>query len=249
MHHPPRSMPAPRRTTLVAFLVLLLAVLTLTVFMVLPYVLAVTMGGILALLARPVFQWLQGHHVPPRVAAALVVLGVVLVLMVPLAFVVTKAVQQGLALGHSLAADGVSLHSLLDHVSGWAPLARLLGSSAAVEAQVRGWLQSAGTRVTATLVSLAAHVPTLVLQGVLAALACFFLLVDGPRLRRWMTDKIPIAADVRVQVGQVFQETAISVIWATLAAAAAQSVVMLLTYLLLGVPAAFVAAGAAFLCA
>jgi predicted PurR-regulated permease PerM len=92
-------------------------------------------------------------------------------------------------------------------------------------------------------------VPNLVLQGVLAALACFFLLVDGPRLRRWMTDKIPIAADVREQVGQVFQETAISVIWATLAAAAAQSGVMLLTYLLLGVPAAFVAAGAAFLCA
>ena len=249
MNHPPRSMPAPRRTTLVAFLVLLLAVLTLTVFMVLPYVLAVTMGGILALLARPVFQWLQGHHLPLRVAAALVVLGVVLVLMVPLAFVVTKAVQQGLALGHSLAADGVSLHSLLDHVSGWAPIARLLGSPAAVEAQARGWLHSAGTRATATLVGLAAHVPNLVLQGALVALACFFLLVDGPRLRRWMSDKIPIAADVRGQVGQVFQETAISVIWATLAAAAAQSGVMLLTYLLLGVPAAFVAAGAAFLCA
>ena len=249
MNHPPRSMPAQRRTTLVAFLVLLLAVLTLTVFMVLPYVLAVTMGGILALLARPVFQWLQGHHLPPRVAAALVVLGVVLVLIVPLAVVVTKAVQQGLALGHSLAADGVSMHSLLDHVSGWAPIARLLGSPAAVEAQARGWLQSAGTRATTMLVGLAAHVPNLVLQGALVALACFFLLVDGPRFRRWMSDKIPIAADVRGQVGQVCQETAISVIWATLAAAAAQSVVMLLTYLLLGVPAAFVAAGAAFLCA
>jgi predicted PurR-regulated permease PerM len=183
------------------------------------------------------------------VAAALVVLGVVLGLIVPLAFVVTKAVQQGLALGHSLAADGVSMPSLLDHVSGWAPLARLLGSPAAVEAQARGWLQSAGTRATTMLVGLAAHVPNLVLQGALAALACFFLLVDGPRFRRWMSDKIPIAADVRGQVGQVFQETAISVIWATLAAAAAQSVVMLLTYLLLGVPAAFVAAGAAFLCA
>jgi predicted PurR-regulated permease PerM len=249
MNHPPSSMPAQRRTTLVAFLVLLMAVLVLTALLVWPYVLAATMGGILALLARPVLQWLQGHHLPPRVAAALVVLGVVLVLMVPLAVVVTKAVQQGLAIGHGLAADGVSLYSLLDHVSGWAPLERLLGSPAAVEAQARGWIQSAGTRATATLVGLVAHVPNLVLQGVLAALACFFLLVDGPRFRHWMIDKIPIAADVRVQVGQVFQETAISVIWATLAAAAAQSVVMLLTYLLLGVPAAFLAAGAAFLCA
>src|SRR5262249_49083757 len=138
--------------------------------MVLPYVLAVTMGGILALLARPVFQWLQGHHLPPRVAAALVVLGVVLVLMVPLAFVVTKAVQQGLALGPGPPAAGVLLPSLLAPVSGWAPIARLLGSPAAVEAQARGWLHSAGTRATATLVGLAAHLPNLVLQGALVAL-------------------------------------------------------------------------------
>ena len=54
-------------------------------------------------------------------------------------------------------------------------------------------------------------------------------------------------ADVRVQVVQSFHETAISVIWATVAAAAAQSAVMLLSYLTLGVPAAFLAAGATFL--
>jgi predicted PurR-regulated permease PerM len=62
-----------------------------------------------------------------------------------------------------------------------------------------------------------------------------------------MTDKIPIAADVRVKVVQSFKDTAISVIWATLAAAAAQSAVMLLSYLTLGVPAAFLAAGATFI--
>jgi predicted PurR-regulated permease PerM len=247
MDHPPGSESAQRRTTLVAFLVLLMAVLAITGLMVLPYVLAVTMGGILALLARPVFQWLQGHHVPPRVAAALVVLGVVLVLMAPLAFFVTKAIQQGIALGQGLAADGVSLRSLLDHVSRWAPIERLLGSPEAFEPQARRWIQSAGTRATAMILGLAAYLPNLVLQGALASIACFFLLVDGSRFRRWMTDKIPIAADVRVHVVQAFQETAISVIWATLAAAAAQSAVMLLIYLTLGVPAAFLAAGATFL--
>jgi len=93
MDHPPGSMPAQRRTTLAAFLVLLSAVMVLTVLMVLPYVLAVTMGGILAVLAQPVFRWLKGEHVTPRVAAAIVVLGVVLGLMAPLAFLVTKAIQ------------------------------------------------------------------------------------------------------------------------------------------------------------
>jgi predicted PurR-regulated permease PerM len=249
MDHPPGSVPAQRRTTLVAFLTLLIAVMVIMGLMVLPYMLAVTMGGILAVLAQPVFQRLTGHHVPPRVAAAIVVLGVVLVIIAPLAFFVTKAIQQGIAIGHGLAEGGVSVRSLLDHVSGWAPIETLIGSPDAVEAQARRWMQSAGTSATATIVGLAAHLPTLVLQLALASLAGFFLLVDGHRLLGWMTDKIPIEADVRGQVVQSFQETAISVIWATIAAAAAQSAAMLLSYLILGVPAAFLAAGATFLCA
>ena len=118
MDNPPGSLPAQRRTTLVTFLFLLVAVMVITALMVLPYVLAVTMGGILALLSPPVFQWLKGHHVTPRVAAAVVVLGVVLVLIAPLSFFVTKAIQQGIAIGQGLAEGGVSLRSLLDHVSG-----------------------------------------------------------------------------------------------------------------------------------
>ena len=249
MDHPRGSMPAQRRTTLVAFLVLLMAVMVLTVLMVLPYVLAVTMGGILAVLSQPVFQWLTGHHVPPRVAAAVVVLGVVLVIIAPLAFLVTKAIQQGIAIGQGLAEGGFSLRSLLDHLSGWAPIETIIGSPEAFENQARRWMQSAGTGATATILGLAAHLPNLVLQVALASITGFFLLVDGPRFLGWMTDKVPLAADVQGQVGQSFQETAISVIWATLAASAAQSAVMLLSYLTLGVPAAFLAAGATFLLA
>ena len=247
MDNPPGSLPAQRRTTLVTFLFLLIAVMVITALMVLPYVLAVTMGGILALLSQPVFQWLKGHHVTPRVAAAVVVLGVILVLIAPLSFFVTKAIQQGIAIGQGLAEGGVSLRSLLDHISGWAPIETLIGSPEAFENQARRWMQSAGTGATATILGLAAHLPNIVLQLALASIACFFLLVDGHRFLCWMTDKTPIAADVRVKVVQSFQDTAISVIWATLAAAAAQSVVMLLSYLTLGVPAAFLAAGATFL--
>ena len=247
MDNPPGSVPAQRRTTLVAFLVLLISVMVITVLMVLPYVLAVTMGGILAVLAQPVFQRLTGYHITPRVASAIVVLGVVLGIIAPLSFFVTKAIQQGIAIGHGLAEGGVSLRSLLDHLSGWAPIETLIGSPEAFETQARRWIQSAATGATATILGLAAHLPNLVLQLALASLACFFLLVDGHRFLCWITDKIPITADVRVKVVQSFQETAISVIWATLAAAAAQSAVMLLSYLILGVPAAFLAAGATFI--
>jgi predicted PurR-regulated permease PerM len=205
------------------------------------------MGGILAVLSQPVFQWLTDHHVTPRAAAAVVVLGVVLVIIAPFSFFMTKAIQQGIAIGQGLAEGGVSLRSLLDHVSGWAPIETMIGSPEAFETQARRWMQSAGMGATATILGLAAHLPNLVLQLALASIAGFFLLVDGHRFLCWMTDKLPIAADVQVKVMQSFQETAISVIWATLAAAAAQSAVMLLSYLTLDVPAAFLAAGATFL--
>ena len=143
MDNPPGSLPAQRRTTLVTFLVLLISVMVITALMVLPYVLAVTMGGILALLSQPVFQWLKGHHVTPRVAAAVVVLGVVLVLIAPL-FIVTTAIQQGIAIGQGLAEGGFSLRSLLDRVSGWAPIETMIGSPEAFENQARRWMQSAG---------------------------------------------------------------------------------------------------------
>jgi hypothetical protein len=51
MDHPPGSVPAPRRTTLVAFLVLLMAVIAINILTVLPYVLTVIMGSILAVLS------------------------------------------------------------------------------------------------------------------------------------------------------------------------------------------------------
>src|SRR4029453_10661031 len=166
-----------------------------------------------AVLAQPVFQWLTGHRVPPRVAGAPVVLGGGLGVMGALAFLWSKGVQQGIAIGQGLAEGGFSLRSLLDHVSGWAPIETMIGSPDAFENQARRWMQSAGTGATATIVGLAAHLPNIVLQLALASIAGFFLLVDGHRLLCWMTDKLPIAADVRVQVVQSFQETAISVIW------------------------------------
>ena len=117
-------------------------------------------------------------------AAAVVVLGVVLVIIAPLAFFVTKAVQQGIAIGRRLAEGGVSVRSLLDHVSGWAPIETLIGSPDAFETQARRWMQSAGTGATATIVGLAAHLPNLVLQLALASIAGFFLLVDGHPVSR-----------------------------------------------------------------
>lgn len=241
------SRPPRRRTTLVVFLVLLVSVMALTLRMVIPYMLAVVMGGILALLSQPVYRWLRRHRFGPTLASAVVTIGVLLLVVAPLSFFAFKAIQQGVSIGRNLAEGGLSFRALIDRVSAWGPVEAAIGSPEALEAQARRWIQTAGAGATAAILKVAAQLPNLLLQLALASLACFFFLIDGKRFLRWSADKVPLDADVRVKVVESFKGTAISVIWATLAAAAAQAGIMGVSYLVLGVPAAFLAAGATFI--
>ncbi|MCM2323946.1 MAG: AI-2E family transporter, partial [Oligoflexia bacterium] len=242
---PPR-LPPQRRTTLVMFLGFLAVASVLTLWMVLPYLLAVTMGAILALLASPVYRWLLEHRWKRRSASLLVTLGIVFVIIVPLSFFVTKAVQQAIAMGQELAEGGLSFQVLVDRLGDWKPVQAIMGSPQDFERSLRSGMQSAGTKLSTAIIALAAQLPGIVLQLALASLACFFFLVDGPRFLGWMREKIPMDADVRLRLAKSFTDTSVSVIWATLAAALAQSTVMLFAYLVLGVPAVFLAAGATF---
>ena len=69
-------MPHKNRTTLISFLTLLLVLLVVNFRMLSPYMLAVMMGGILALMSRPLYTWLKRRGIGPKSAAALVTFAV-----------------------------------------------------------------------------------------------------------------------------------------------------------------------------
>lgn len=89
-------------------------------------------------------------------------------------------------------------------------------------------------------------IPSVILQLVLAAISCFVFLLDGESFSRWMANKIPLEIEVRKKLAQSFRDTAVSTIWATLAAGAAQSMVMFIAFLVLSVPASFLGSGLTF---
>lgn len=101
------NLPPQRRTTLIMFLILLISVTALTLRMVLPYLLAVIMGGILALLSQPVYQRLRKRNFTPRTASALITIGVILLIIAPVSLFATKAIQQGITIGQGVAKGGV----------------------------------------------------------------------------------------------------------------------------------------------
>ncbi len=238
------------RTTLVTFLALLFFFMILVIKMVRPYLLAIIMGGILTLLSRPAYVRLTNRGLKPKTAATIITLGILLLVVGPVSLFTTLAIQQGISVGQTLANDdSFSPAEIMARIEEWPLIQTVIGDAATLERQVKSSLQSAGKGASTAILGAVADIPQIILQIVLALISCFFLLLDGYKFKEWMTDKIPLDADVRQRITASVQNTTRSVIWATLAAAGAQAAVILIAFLTLGAPAAFLASGATFILA
>ncbi len=236
------------KTTLVTFLALLLLSLSVTLKMVAPYLLSILMGGILAVLSYPFYQKLRDRRMGPKTSAACVTLAVTLLVILPLAAFAMVSVKQAIAFGQYLASqEGFSFQSILDKVSQLPVVRSLISDPSQIQRQLQGNIQSFARAATSSAVAIASQLPELLLQTALSLITFFFMLLDGKRFVRWMISKLPLEADVRISLVQSFHDTTVSVIWATLAAAAVQSVLMFAGFLALGVPGAVLAAGATFI--
>lgn len=224
--------------SLLAFLALLAVVLPVVVLLAMPYLLAVFMGALCSLMTRPLYDAQRRWGLSARTAAATATLGGLLLIIAPLALFLTLAIQQAVSVGQSLAAgEKLSLPSLLERFSAAGPLRDTIRSN----------LQAGAKGLTGVLLKAAADLPRLLVQLAMASMAWFFLLKDGDRLLAWAEDKLPLHADVRARLKESFRNTALSSVWATLAAASAQSLVMGLAFWVLGIPEVFLAAGGTFI--
>jgi predicted PurR-regulated permease PerM len=90
-------------------------------------------------------------------------------------------------------------------------------------------------------------VPDQIAQLALALIACYFFLQDGERFARWIAPKIPLEANVRAKLALTSKEMVVQSALATLAAAFVQALIVLIGFLILDLPIAWIAFGAAFI--
>jgi len=238
------------RLSLYAFLALLGMFLVINFRMIAPYLLALFTGTVLALLSYRLFAWLQTRGVGRKTSAALTTIALLVLLIGPLTSFITLATQQGIAVAQKWAQDPkLSMGSILERVSHIPVVQSVIGNPANVERQVKSALGRTAQVATTKTLELAAAIPSLLLQLALALLTCFFLLLDGKRFLAWASEKLPLDRDIRILMIDSFRSTVVSTIWATLAAAVAQSIIILLAFAILQVPAAFLAGGATFILA
>lgn len=246
-HDPDYPKNQQSKASLFTFMAILLGFLFLSYRLVQPYLLSLVMGSILALLAWPLRRRLTKKGMSPRLASGLVTIGVVFLVVAPLLTFASVAINEGVNAARSMGGDeSFSLDGLKGKLTSWPPLARVVDAVQIDEYITRG-LQSLGRSASNVILNMAKSIPEGSLQILLICLACYFMLVDGPRFLAWTSERIPLSKDVRQRLTETFKDTAISVVWASMAASFAQSMIMVIAFLVLGVPAAFLAGGLTFI--
>ncbi len=234
--------------TLIFFLILTALAVGGMIYMIAPYLLALTIGVILATLVRPLYKridhWLKGRRVLSSTLATLIV---IFLIVAPVLTFGILAVKQAVNLAQrAIEADVFNLDLLTDRLESWRPIAALFESGDFKE-QLRSTAAALGKAISGLAVRMAGSIPEAILQLFLACLACFFVLLDGKKFSNWFADRLPLNREIRERLVRSFEDTAISVIWASMAAAATQAFILFLAFLMLQVPAAFLAGGTTFI--
>jgi predicted PurR-regulated permease PerM len=204
----------------------LVALLGLTQVIVLPVITA----AIVAAVASPVVAWLQRHHVPRAMGAALMLLSIVaigagLVLMIVGGITSeTSAIQ-----GH--------LADAKDEIGGWVQDAGVDPKQAddAKESASKGLSDSFSTLLDGVLKGVA-KLSSLAFFVAMVALSLFFLLKDGPQIRAWAEKHLGVPEPVAQTVTRRVLGSLRGYFLGVTVVAGFNAVVVTIGALILGVP-------------
>jgi len=237
-----------RRAHLVTFLAALAACLAAVLWMAAPYLLSLLLGGTLAMLAFPAYQWLQRRRLGPRLAAGVLTGLLLLVVIAPLTGFTIMAVKQGIAISRGLGEiKEFSPKALTRALSRWQLTSIVLGRPAEVTARLTGAIQDAGKLATSAVVRLGKGIPELLLQLVLGMIAFFFFLLNGLQFMEWLLGLGVFDRKMQEQLVRAFRDATISAVAGGFAAAASQAALIWAGFLVLGIPGAFLAGGLTFI--
>lgn len=241
---------ATKRAYAFSFLAVLLAFMAVILWMVGPYLLALYLGGTLAMLAYPLYQWFRARKWGPRLAAGAVTALILLLVIAPLAGCSILAVKQGVAIGRQLSElKEFDPKALSVSLSRWKVVQTVIGGPELVEERLKDGIRSIGVVTSAGVLKLSQSIPGFFIQIALSLIAFVFFLMDGKRFVEWLSGLGALESGVQDRLITSFRDTTVSAVLAGLAAAASQAGIIGLSFFALNIPGAFLAGGLTFILA
>lgn len=170
-------------------------------------------------------------------SALLMTVGVLLLVLLPVAvlvvFTITQAQQTVASLRHFINQGGVDdlLARLPPRAAAWTR-----GHLHDLPDQLRAWSARSANTLATTALSGASALSHLIAQLGLMLIALYFLLADGPRLERWLETSVPLGGQRTLELQLRFRHMARSVLGSNLITGVVQGVVATLGYVIAQVP-------------
>ena len=206
-----------------------------------PIFLAAVLAAVLQQPLEKTVALLRGRR---RIAAALVTLGVLLVIVLPLASVAGFAAHQAVT-GFEYLRDTMGVSSVQELKTAQLPpqaeaaLDKALGFLHVTRAQVQEGASGLGERAKEIAPEVLKSSGRMAFHTVLMLLAFYFLLVDGRRVIRWLWNVSPLQAEKTEELINEFHSVATGSIVGTVASAVIQGVLAGIGFGIFGVPHAF----------
>jgi predicted PurR-regulated permease PerM len=233
---------------------LVLAALALTAAIVKPFWVAFFLASVIAAALWPAQQWLSARLGGRRaIAAALLTVGVLVLVVLPIAamgtIIVNEVIEGVTWLRKTIESEGV--WGLLERLP--APVARaakeVLDAVPQPQEQLQRLAGERGTGAATAVGGAIAATGTALFQTGMMLIALYFLLVDGRRLVDWIDARMPLRPGQFRALLDDFRATSVSVLVATLGSAAIQAAVAAVGYLIARAPNALFLVFATFLIA
>ena len=222
-----------RRISNVGFLVILLITTVMMITMLRSYLIAMTMGLVMALLMTPLQNFLVAKKIKAGLSSLIVTLVLTLLIVAPAMTFAGLAAKQGITFGKWFSGqEMIRLETAVAWINTKIPESLAIEINAELQIQVKESISSVGMKATEFVLDVAKQIPEAMMQIFIILLTCYFILADGKALMNWTVEKIPVANELRKTLSGAFQNTAISVVWATMAAAGTQAIMMFLAFLL-----------------
>ncbi|MDD5209182.1 MAG: AI-2E family transporter [Elusimicrobiales bacterium] len=248
MTQTPAVTPVTKRVHIITFLGALFTCIAAVLWMTGPYLLSLFLGGTLAMLTYPAYRWLLAKRLGPRLAATAVTVLLLSLVIAPLTGFSILAVKQGITIGQNMAElKEFSPKALAVALNRWQVVRTVIGDPKQVDAQIKNAIQTIGQFTSAAVLKLGKGLPELMLQLLLVLLAFFFFLLNGEEFVDWLLGLGVFDRSVQEKLVKSFRDTTISAVLAGLAAAASQAALIVVGFLAIGVPGAFLAGGLTFI--
>ncbi|WPB59324.1 AI-2E family transporter [Xylophilus sp. GOD-11R] len=225
------------------FLLLLVGVTLAFGWILFPYYGAIFWAAILAMLFRPVFRWLVKRFKGRANLAALCTLCLVLVIVIlPTAFITASLVQEGSAIYQKLQSGEINIgryvQQIFDHVPSWVMglMERFgVGDMGALQAKLMAALNEGSRNLATSAINFGQNTFDFLVGFAIMLYLLFFLIRDGRDVSLMIRDAIPLEERHKHKLLGKFTTVIRATVKGNIAVAVAQGAIGGITFFFLGI--------------